>query len=90
MNGVLRCALCGRPESDGYPGAFDIDHIWAVEDGGSEDDARNTMPLCRDCHVLKSGVRALRLHASGKSARDGVANHRRTGETRSLDGLEGG
>ncbi len=69
MAGVLRCALCGRTEADGYPIDFAMDHIWAVEDGGPEGDERNTMPLCRDCHTTKNALRALRLHARGSSAR---------------------
>jgi hypothetical protein len=72
MRGVLRCALCGAPENEGYPLAFDIDHIWQVEDGGPEEEQRNTMPLCGDCHQIKNAVRARRLHSIGRSARDGL------------------
>lgn len=70
MRGTLRCAICGRFEGEGYPVAFDIDHIWQVEDGGPEDEHWNTMPLCADCHKLKNWAHAFRLHASGRSARD--------------------
>jgi HNH endonuclease len=79
MGGYLRCAVCGGLEDEGYPVSFEIDHIWQVEDGGLEDDERNTMPLCADCHHLKNIVRALRLHARGRSARDGCAADIRPG-----------
>ena len=52
--------------------AFDIDHLVPLEDGGP-DDEWNTAPLCRDCHVIKAAVRALRLHAEGRSARNQAA-----------------
>ena len=71
MGGVLYCAMCGIREDGGYRVAFEIDHMWAVEDGGPEQDARYTMPLCRTCHVIKNALRAARLHALGRSARDG-------------------
>jgi hypothetical protein len=69
--GVLRCAICGTKEGDGWRISYHIDHIWPVEDGGPEDDSRFTLPLCSDCHVLKGVVRAKRLHAIGRSAREG-------------------
>lgn len=51
---------------------FDIDHLVPLEDGGL-DDVRNTAPLCRDCHVVKGALRALRRHAEGRSAREARA-----------------
>ena len=72
MNGVLRCGWCSRAEGDGYPVAFHMDHIWSVEDGGPEAEHWNTMPLCADCHERKNNDRAFRLHAAGRSARDGT------------------
>lgn len=69
MGGELHCALCGGTESENRSVAFDMDHIWAVEDGGPERDEANIMPLCRDCHTIKNAVRALRRHGQGHSAR---------------------
>lgn len=71
MNGVLQCAICGAREGEGWPIRFDIDHMWAVEDGGPENDSRFTMPLCHGCHECKNERRAFRLHTLGRSARDG-------------------
>lgn len=71
MDGVLRCGWCARTETEGYPVAFHMDHIWPVEDGGPEAAHWNTMPLCADCHERKNHDRAFRLHAAGRSARHG-------------------
>jgi 5-methylcytosine-specific restriction endonuclease McrA len=67
-SGDLTCVLCGARRSDHARVAFDIDHLVPLEDGGPDHET-NTAPLCRDCHVIKGAIRALRRHADGRSAR---------------------
>lgn len=47
-----KCHLCGRklgPADD-----YDIDHVIALENGGTDDD-ENLRPACSWCHVEKTG-----------------------------------
>lgn len=71
--GDLTCVLCGARRSERPRVAFDVDHLIPLEDGGP-DEEWNTGPLCRDCHTIKSALRALRRHAEGLSARTEVAS----------------
>jgi hypothetical protein len=74
LGGLLRCGMCGADE-EGTAARFDIDHVIPLEDGGP-DEAWNTQPLCRDCHVVKGSMRAHRRHLAGLSARVVVDEHR--------------
>ena len=48
-----RCYKCTRPL--GARDDYDIDHIIALENGGTDDDA-NLAPCCEFCHVEKSSA----------------------------------
>lgn len=45
-----RCAICDNLLNS----AFEIDHITALENGGSDDIVSNGQALCCNCHALKS------------------------------------
>jgi len=50
------CAMCGRVVV--YPNGFDLDHIVALDNGGSNDDS-NYQVLCNGpdgCHALKTAA----------------------------------
>ena len=49
-SGGWRCAIC----SNLLNSAFEIDHITALENGGSDDIASNAQALCSNCHSVKS------------------------------------
>ena len=49
-SGGWRCAIC----SNLLNAAFEIDHITALENGGSDDIASNAQALCSNCHSIKS------------------------------------
>ena len=46
------CAACGV---DGFAGRYQVDHIVALADGGS-DVATNVQALCKACHDAKTAV----------------------------------
>ena len=45
-----RCAICNNLLN----AAFEIDHITALENGGTDDIASNAQALCANCHALKT------------------------------------
>ncbi|MEV8332596.1 HNH endonuclease [Streptomyces niveus] len=46
-----RCSLCG---SLALADVVDVDHVQPLARGG-EDTDQNVQPLCRDCHLAKTG-----------------------------------
>ena len=48
--GCWRCAICDNLLN----AAFEIDHIIALENGGSDDIQTNAQALCANCHAIKS------------------------------------
>ncbi|MFD4700825.1 HNH endonuclease [Streptomyces niveus] len=51
VRGGARCARCG---SVALAGSVDVDHVRPLARGGEDTDA-NVQPLCRDCHLAKTG-----------------------------------
>ena len=45
-----RCAICDNLLNS----AFEIDHVIALENGGSDDIQTNAQALCNNCHAIKS------------------------------------
>ncbi|WP_405801679.1 HNH endonuclease [Streptomyces sp. NBC_01506] len=49
--GGARCARCG---SVALASSVDVDHVHPLARGGEDTDS-NVQPLCRDCHMAKTG-----------------------------------